>query len=158
MTAGQQRTQIRGAAGQAVVRGNGQQHGAAVAQMRLAGKADGRVGDAVCKLAERVARAGRDDQQIEQALRAERLDLRQRVQRFRAAQRRDLRPEIRRCAEAGVRLPRGVRKNGDDRILRCQGAQSVNGLSECAERAAQGKADSRSHAGNAPSCSRIAAA
>ena len=158
MTAGQQRTQIRGAAGQTVVRGNGQQHGAAVAQMRLAGKADGRVGDAVCKLAERVARAGRDDQQIEQALRAERLDLRQRVQRFRAAQRRDLRPEIRRCAEAGVRLPRGVRKNGDDRILRCQGAQGVNGLSECAERAAQGKAYRRSQAGNAPSCSRIAAA
>ena len=117
-----------------------------------------REGNAVCKLAERVARAGRDDQQIEQALRAKRLDLRQRVQRFRAAQRRDLRPEIRRCAEAGVRLPRGVRKNGDDRILRCQGAQGVNGLSECAERAAQGKADSRSHAGNAPSCSRIAAA
>ena len=112
MTAGQQRTQIRGAAGQTVVRGNGQQHGAAVAQMRLAGKADGRVGDAVCKLAERVARAGRDDQQIEQVLRAERLDLRQRVQRLRAAQRRDLRPEIRRRAEAGVRLPRGVRKMG----------------------------------------------
>ena len=46
----------------------------------------------------------------------------------------------------------------DHRVLRCQGAQGVNGLSECAERATQGKADSRSHVGNAPSCSRIAAA
>lgn len=36
--------------------------------------------------------------------------------------------------------------------------RALMAFQECAERAAQGKADSRSHAGNAPSCSRIAAA
>ena len=58
-----------------IVCGDGQQHGTRVAQVRLDRQRDGGVSDAVGQFAERVARAGRDNQQIEQLFRADRLDV-----------------------------------------------------------------------------------
>ena len=62
----EQLSQIPGVGAQSVVGGHGQHHRPGVAQMRLAGKGHGRVGNAVGQLCQRVARTRGDDQQIQQ--------------------------------------------------------------------------------------------
>ena len=112
MTAGQQRTQIRGAAGQTVVRGNGQQHGAAVAQMRLAGQGHGGIRHAPGELCQGVAGAGGDDQQVQQLLWPDGLCVRQAAQCGPAADL--LRPGNVFCRPAKARVQRGA-GFGEDR-------------------------------------------
>ena len=58
----QKRADIRSVSGERVVGGDGNHNGSFASKVRFGGKRDGRVGDAVCELCNRVSRAGGDDE------------------------------------------------------------------------------------------------
>ena len=104
MPAHEKLSDIFGIARQRVVGGDGDDDRALVAQVRLGGEGHRRVGNAVCEFCQRIARARRNDEDIQQLLRSDRLCLRDGVDDRLTAGTFQPRTEILRCAETGVGL------------------------------------------------------
>lgn len=131
-----------GRGGQAVVGGYGDDYRPAGAQVGHGGHGHGGVGDAGGQLAQGVARAGADDQGVQQGLGADGLGLVHRVDDAVAGDRLDPLPEGLGGAEAGVPTGRGVGEDaGDVAEAGLDGLQGLQGPGVGAEGAAKGEAD-----------------